>query len=286
MSNLLKGFTTKQAEERVIDYNELINNKIESFKQKLEQEKIEADGFVDGIQADVVKELVEDGDLNEENFDPLSLLVSDETQEPEIDESVTSLAGEIIEDANNRASEIMEKAQADAEAIKASAYEKGMDEGRARGYSEGVAKAEEEYQILINNANEELARLQDEYTARYNSMENEIVSVLLELFEKVTYTVSDDNKEIILHLINNVMNNVEASGDFLIRVSKDDYPFVVENQGRLYCAASKDVNISVVEDPSMVKNQCMIETDGGIFDCSLDIQLEQLMKDIKLLSCI
>ena len=139
---------------------------------------------------------------------------------------------------------------------------------------------------MINDANSELQRLEQEYTTRYNSMESEIVNVLLEVFSKVTRTIAEDNREVVLHLINQVMNHVEATGDFLIRVSKEDYPFLVENQGKIYCASPKDINISVMEDPSLVKNQCIIETDGGVFDCSLDIQLEQLIKNIKLLSCI
>ena len=34
----------------------------------------------------------------------------------------------------------------------------------------------------------------------------------------------------------------------------------------------------------MKKNECIIETDAGVFDCSLDIELNNLIKDIKLLS--
>jgi flagellar assembly protein FliH len=69
-------------------------------------------------------------------------------------------------------------------------------------------------------------------------------------------------------------------------VSKEDYPFLIENQGKIYLASPKDINLNIVEDSDLAKNQCIIETDGGVFDCSLDIQLEQLIKEIKLLSCM
>ena len=35
----------------------------------------------------------------------------------------------------------------------------------------------------------------------------------------------------------------------------------------------------------MKRSQCLIDTDMGIFDCSLDIQLENLIDDIKILAC-
>ncbi|MDD6571007.1 MAG: FliH/SctL family protein [Thermoflexaceae bacterium] len=294
LSNLLKGFYTRQTEERVIDYNEIISDKIESFRHKMEADKVEADGFVSGLKASVVEDLISegsevnpaDGILSSE--DALSVLVADndETKNPVNHEELRELAGNIISDANAKADEIIANAKKEAEEMKKQAYEKAQEEGRQAGYEEGSRKAEEEYQVLINDANSELQRLEQEYTTRYNSMESEIVNVLLEVFSKVTRTIAEDNREVVLHLINQVMNHVEATGDFLIRVSKEDYPFLVENQGKIYCASPKDINISVMEDPSLAKNQCIIETDGGVFDCSLDIQLEQLIKNIKLLSCI
>jgi flagellar assembly protein FliH len=82
------------------------------------------------------------------------------------------------------------------------------------------------------------------------------------------------------------MHNAETSREFVIKVSPDDYNFLVQNQGKIYCAMSKDVQIDIVEDLSMTKNQCIIETDTGVYDCSLDIQLHNLIKEIKLISCI
>lgn len=294
MSNLFKGFNTKQTEERVIDYNEVISNKIASFKSRIEKDKIEADGFVNGLEADVVEGLIADGNADElaatltGNFDSLTTLVGEHNNsavEPNTDE-IRDLAENIISDANEKAAEILDSARREAEEIKAAAFAQGSEQGKKQGYDEGRAKASMEYQALIEKAEEERIKLKNDYEMRYNAMESEIVDTLLEVFSKVTHTVSEDNKEIVLHLINQVMSNIEATGDILIKVSKEDYHFLVENQGKIYCSSPKDININVLEDAAIAKNQCIIETDGGVFESSLDIQLEQLIKDIKLLSCI
>lgn len=287
MSNLLKGFYTKQTDERVIDYNEVISNKIDSFRNKLNSQKVEADGFVGGLNAAVVESLIsEDGEQEaESNILPVP-------EEPKEEESSVSaedlklLAEDVLSDANARADEILENARQEAEKIKKDAYDAAFAEGDKKGYEHGCAKAEAEYQMIISNANNEQAKREEEYKKRYDSMESELVDTLLEVFSKVTNTIAEDNREIVLFLINRVMSEVDATGDFLIRVSKVDYPFLAANQGKIYSASPKDINISVLEDSSLGKNQCVIETDGGIFDCSLDIQLEQLIKDIKLLSCL
>ena len=112
------------------------------------------------------------------------------------------------------------------------------------------------------------------------------MDVLLTVFQKVTGAIADTNKGVILHLVEAVMRNSEISRDFLIRVSPDDYQFMLNNTDRLYQHASHNVRIEITEDNNMKRNQCIIETDMGVFDCSLDIQLENLSNEIRLLSCV
>ena len=47
-----------------------------------------------------------------------------------------------------------------------------------------------------------------------------------------------------------------------------------------------DGSINVSIDPQLIKNQCIIETEGKLFDCSLDVQMDNLIKDLKMLSAI
>lgn len=287
MSNLLKGFNTKQTDERIIDYNEVISNKIDSFRSKLKNQKVEADGFVGGLNAAVVESLIAEEGAAEAEEEVLPAAEEAAEEENGVSaEELKNLAEDILSDANAKADEILENARKEAEKIKKDAYDAAYAEADKKGYEHGSAKAEAEYQTIIGEANKKQAEWEEDYKKRYDAMESELVDTLLEVFSKVTNTIAEDNREIVLFLINRVMSEVEATGDFLIRVSKVDYPFLVENQGKIYCASPKDINISVLEDSSLEKNQCVIETDGGIFDCSLDIQLEQLIKDIKLLSCL
>ena len=42
--------------------------------------------------------------------------------------------------------------------------------------------------------------------------------------------------------------------------------------------------LEIVEDVSLGENDCMIETEGGIFDCGLGTELSELAQKLKLLS--
>lgn len=49
-------------------------------------------------------------------------------------------------------------------------------------------------------------------------------------------------------------------------------------------AVSANSNVEIIEDMTLAKNECMIETDSGIYDCGLGTQLEELRKKLMLLA--
>ena len=109
-------------------------------------------------------------------------------------------------------------------------------------------------------------QLTNEYEQLKAAIEPELVNTITDVFRKVTRVVSDDNQDIILGLIGNVLKNAETSNDFVIKVSPEDYKFLTNNQGKIYCAMSREVNIDIVEDVTLERNQCMIETNTGILN--------------------
>lgn len=278
MSNLLKRSSVINKDERVIDYNDLIKKKIQTIMESKHNE-MDADGFINGLHADVVEELISDDDTADALTDDAAM---GEQQAAASLENANAEAERIIEEARLQAEQIIADANKNADAA--------FEEAKQNGYYEGNEKAQEEMNIKQAQLEVELDNKRKELEQEYNnlkeSIEPELVEVITDVFRKVTGVVAEDNQEIILHLINDVMHNADGSRDYVIKVSPDDYKFLVNNQGKIYCAMSREVNIDIVEDATLERNQCMIETNTGIFNCSLDIELNNLIKNIKLLSCV
>lgn len=277
MSNLLKRGTTFISEERIIDYNELIKLKLKNIvSDKESHSNVDADGFVNGLKADVVEQLLTGSEGENEAVD---------SQNPD---DVKNQLAAAIEEANEQARSIKDEAN---EVLAQAHMEAGkiIEDAKRTGYEQGAYNAREEYEskaeALEREYEQKKAQLEKEYNDLKAAIEPELVETITEVFRKITYTVAEDNKEIIIGLINGVMKNSDISNEFVIRVSPDDYRFLVNNQGKIYCAVSKEVNMDIVEDAAMKKNQCIIESDTGVYDCSLDIELNNLIRDIKLLSC-
>ena len=277
MSNLLKRGTTTISEERIIDYNELIKLKLKNIANDRENHgNVDADGFVNGLKADVVEQLLTGSDEDGETA--------------QSQEDVNNQIAAALEEANEQAQTIRDEAnevlaQAHMEARKI------IEDAKRTGYEQGAQNAREEYNAkadeLARDYEAKKAQLEKEYNEEKNViMLIQVVETITEVFKKITYTVAEDNKDIIIGLINGVMKNTDISNEFIIKVSPEDYKFLVNNQGKIYCSVSKEVTMDIVEDATMKKNQCIIESDTGVYDCSLDIELNNLIEDIKLLSCL
>jgi flagellar assembly protein FliH len=80
------------------------------------------------------------------------------------------------------------------------------------------------------------------------------------------------------------MRNIEGRS-LLVHVSKEDYPYISMQKKQLVSeSVSSSTEVDIVEDASLSKNECFIETEAGIFDCGLGTQLSELSQKLKLLS--
>lgn len=272
MSNLLKynSIVIKDSNNYIIDSNQKVIDKINSIKKNIIATNVmnpnppDADGFVSGLSAQVVEELT-DSDENAATQEDLTL----QTQE-------------ILDNARREGEEIVAQAHREAELF----IEVMKNEGYDQGLKAGAEEVENRKRQLEEEYNLKMEELDKEYQAKVADIEPKLVDTFINVFSNVTHTIAEDKKDMIIYLINSVMNNVDTCKEFVIHVSPDDYRFAINNQNLITGALSKEVHIEISEDSTLSRNECLIETDSGVFDCSLDVQLSNLIKDIKLLSCM
>ena len=277
MSNLLKKGSTISRDERVIDYNERIKEKLQLIMEaNAAAGRAAGDGFINGLTAEVVERLTtDDEDAGQETavtVEQINVQIQEMKEE----------AQKLLDNANEQAQQIIEQAQEQIKHLE--------EEARQRGYKEGQSKAlaelEDAKKNLLQEFSDKSEKLEAEYIQRKKQIEPELADVLTGVFEKVILTVAEDDKSILLHLINSTLENSDKSHEFLIKTSPEDYKFLINNQGKIYCAMTKEITLEITPDETLERNQCIIETDGGVFNCSLDIELNNLIKKIKMLSCM
>lgn len=286
MSNLLKrAFVASDNEKKkVIDSNDLVAQRVESIIRKQKEEQMAAsagftplgeggidgeDGFTEGLDAENVELLLSDEDA------PAS-----QEQEAASLEEINEQAQQILDEAQEQAQQILDDASAEAEANRQSVY----DEAKSAGYDAGYAEGLQQVEAMKQELNEKAGLLEQQYRENIEKLEPMFIDTLTDIYEHIFNVSLSDNRDVIYYLIQTALKNIDASSGMMIHVSKEDYGFVSMQKKELLSGISGAENVEIVEDGTLRPNEAFIETQGGIFDCSLETQLKGLKKELLLLS--
>lgn len=308
MYKVYKGQVVPDDEEHKLslDYNDRIQERIQEFQQQIikrkddfRQQKI--DDFFAAIEVDedgntvypsdeeghVLLPLDEDGTplvVIDDEGNPVIHQVEEAEEEAEeafVDmEAIQAQADEMLANAREEADAIIAEAKEQAEALK-SHYE---EEGKKVGYQEGLADAMNEFNAKKDELEIERQNLQAQFEEKERTMESELVDVITEVMERFFLIQFGNKKDLLLHLIDNALINIENSREFLIKVNDENFDFLNQYKSQLQEKVGNDLQLDIIRDPVLDIHQCLIETDGGVFDCSLDVELDNLVKDLKSLS--
>ena len=280
-SNLFKRGYTKLVEEdaRVINTNELVAKRIRELSAKMQQE--ENTGFVSGLAADKVDALVADTDETEENAQTSGNVIKAGEDLQKMKEDAEAEAQKILEDARTQAESILQEARAQAEAEKQSV----LEQAKTRGLQEAEAAAAQMETKRAAEFQKKTASLEAEYQKKMDELEPQFVDTITGIYEHIFHVDLHSYREVLCYLIASTMRRTEDSKSFLIHVSKEDYPYVSMQKKQIMSeAASPNSTVEIIEDQTLGKGECMIETEIGIFDCGLGTQLSELRQKLKLLS--
>lgn len=281
-SNLVKQmFTVVSTEDkRVIDTSTLIQHRLEEYNQQ--QREKESKGFIAGLRAEEVV-LPDDEESGTEQMDGEVLLEHAGQEAKRILEQAREEADNIVAQAQAKALQMCEDAKTQAEVEK----NKVISEARQAGYNEGLNQARMEGEA----ARQEFLRKEKEVEAFYQQqidvLEPQLVDVITGIYEHIFHVELRSYREILTFLISSTLRKIDGSHDFIIHVSKEDYPYVNMQKKQIVAGAvSSNCNVEILEDIALSKNDCLIETENGIFDCGLGTQMSELKQKIKLLSWV
>lgn len=256
MSNVIKACSIRYEPniKVILDYKERdkeIQAKLTSKLSQLQNEE----GFEGGLQAVVV--------------DPV---VSEEEQKLK--------AGAIIENAQKEAAKILEAAKDEAKKLQ----EETKKKAQKQGYEEGIKKGELEIRQIKDNLNIQQKRQEEEYQEVIAEISDQVTELMISLITKLTGILIEDKSEIIFYLVQKALEDNDSVEDYTIRVSTEDMDFISSKKESIEEIIEQEIQI--ISDPQLKKNQCLIETESKIIDCSLDVQLNNLITDLKLLSSV
>ena len=270
MSNLVKQnyiIAASTENVRVINSNQAIEEKLSHLADELKKareeelkssEKEEGGEFSEGIVAEEIQAL----------------------QEP--------TAEELLENAKEEAKAILDAARAQADEMLNDAHKKGLqefEEQKKNGYAAGAealrAELEEEKQKLIQELDISRQEYENRYQEKMDTMEQDLIEVLIQVFDHVFHIQFEDKKDILVALASNMLQNAESGKNFRIHVAPADADVMKQHVDEFTEIIGNGAVVEIVRDPKLAENECQIETEYGLFDCGLDTEYQNLIKDIR-----
>lgn len=279
-SNLYKaGFVHLGEDARVIDMNAILEKRLkeeaERRSRQPEHELVAAqDGFAEGLNAEKVDVLLEpDAEATSQQN---ASIQEQEQLNQEIEEARNELAS-----LQAQLEQEKEQAQLEIDQMKAKAFEEANEQGYQEGYRKGLDSVQE----LQKQCEDERLQQEQEYQKKLEEMEPLMVDTLCDVYSHIFKVEAKEHKELVLKLLQDTLLKVDGTGSIIVHVAKEDYAYVQEQKAALLEEAGmQSGSVEIVSDAALARAQCMIETEGGVYDCSLDTELAELKRRLMLLA--
>lgn len=165
---------------------------------------------------------------------------------------------------------LVSRAQAEAEAIRAQAIEEGR--------KEGLAAAEKD----INDLNNALLDFFEYKNKMFDLVSAGIYSISTEIAGKILGRELKQDKTALLSLIKNALGDVyKVQNRITIKVRTEDVPILKETLPELLIDGNNEINVNVVPDDNIVSGGAIIITENGIIDATVETGLSILEQAFK-----
>lgn len=146
--------------------------------------------------------------------------------------------------------------------------------GYQDGYKEGIAKAEKDYDDKFQELTKLITSIDSAFEIKVKKFETFLTSAIFAAVARVLgdAVINDEDR---ISMVKNVVKTLKSTKPYVLRVSEYDYKIITGNNAEV-----RQFNTAnIIADNRVELGGCIIETDKGIFDGRLEVQLARL-KDV------
>ncbi len=185
-------------------------------------------------------------------------------------------AKSIVEAAEKQASELIAATKAKMDEQLKDGYNDGFKKGQEAGFREGNLEA----QRLTDRLHTMIERMMDKRQEILAETEQQIVDLVLLMTRKIVKVISENQRNIVVSNVVQALRKVKGRGDVTIRVNLNDVAMTTQHIKDFLTTAENIKNITVVEDSTIDRGGCVIDTDFGAIDAKIVSQLNEIEQRI------
>jgi flagellar assembly protein FliH len=185
-------------------------------------------------------------------------------------------AKKIVGDANKEAEDIKKEADEKTAEIEKMAYDRGYKEGHEHGFKTGT----DEVTRLVDRLHLIISKTIERRNEIIEEAETQLINLVLMIAQKVIKVISENQKNVVINNVIQALRKVKGRGDVVIRVNLADLELASGHMKEFQGLVENVKNITVLEDSSVDKGGCIIETDFGQIDARISSQLHEIEEKI------
>ncbi len=185
-------------------------------------------------------------------------------------------AARIREEAETEAAAILEEARREEAGVREAAREEGHREGREAGFAEG----RDEVDRLVQRLHVIMDTAIDKRVEIINETETQLVDLVLLISRKVVKVISENQKNVVINNVVQALRKLKSRGDVVIRVNLADLDLTTDHVKDFMKMVENVKSVTVLEDSSVDRGGCVIETDFGQIDARISSQFKEIEEKI------
>ncbi len=271
---LVHDFSTPEVEEKVDEIPEYTGPTAEDLKREADEFKasweVEKQQMFSDAQAkadEIVKKAEEAAFAEVKRQSDQAQIVKTEAE---------AAAEKIIQDAKAQAAKILEQANSDKSEISRNSYKEGYEKGHGEGYSTG----KDEVTRLVDRTHKILESVMARREKILSETEQQIVELVILMARKVVKVLSESQKSVVMANVLQALKKVKGRGSVTLRVNLADVKLTSEHVQDFIKQVENVQGITVLEDSTVEKGGCIVETDFGAIDARIQSQLSELENKI------
>jgi flagellar assembly protein FliH len=162
----------------------------------------------------------------------------------------------------------------------AAAFAQGVKEGRASGEKEGLKQAQTGFDAQVKEMQEKissfLAEIETSKKKIYSNAHGILLKLCFELTKKIINTESSVNPDVVLEVIKKSLSYVADRERLVVRVAPGDLETASTKKDFWLPIGERVESIRIEADERIERGGCIVESNAGVADARLGVQLEEL----------
>ncbi|MFJ7747044.1 flagellar assembly protein FliH [Peribacillus sp. NPDC097295] len=154
--------------------------------------------------------------------------------------------------------------------------EQAQKEGYQQGIEDGIQKGYNEIAGDIAFAKEVVEASKNDYQQHLESSESVILDLALNVAKKIIGRQLENEQETFLSLVKGAIKEAKDYREVQIHIHPARYHSILSHKEELISIFPKDTELYIYPDDELKESSCIIESENGRIDASVDSQLQEI----------